>query len=237
MIINLAEKISPSEFIRLKVVKNVEEPVGKINFSFSREAIIGFSTELLLLYDDIDCSRQMSITTHPLAVDPAPNQSIGFYLTPSSPDFMIKINTLQNESELKLNDPEKMQEIFTYNKKGNEYYYVNTDLEELGEEIIIEPYELSKRNILNISIENQENNDITSECRAIVLEINKNGIKDFAISLLKWANNLKNKDEYLISREDCKGTNFGVILTQDSPSFLVNCKDLGTVYEYDSRFC
>ena len=61
-----------------------------IEFTHSHEAIIGFATELLWLYEDINNSRELIISTNQLQVDPSPSQAIGFYLTPNSPVFVLK---------------------------------------------------------------------------------------------------------------------------------------------------
>ena len=118
------------------------------------------------------------------------------------------------------------------------YYYVNTNFEDTKDKIMIEPYELARRNILDISIESLNGNDITDRCGAVVLEIDRQGIKDFATSLLIWANNIDDNKEFLLAQENNieEGINLGVILTSDRISAKVRCKDLGTIFDYDSRF-
>lgn len=61
--------------------------------SFSPEAILGFATEMIWLYEDIG-NRKLMINTNPLGIDPAPNQVMGFYLSSNNPPLMMKVNTL-----------------------------------------------------------------------------------------------------------------------------------------------
>ena len=232
MIVDLTRNIIPKEYMRLTVVNNSTDEVGDLTLIFSREAILGFATELLLLYDDIDDSRELNISTHPLKTDPCPNQAIGFYLTPESPSFMLKINSLQCGNK-EIGNVENKRNIFIYNPNLKEKFYIDTDMD--YEEMVIESYELSRRNILDISIKNTDGIDITDKCSAVVLEINRQGIKDFATSLLIWSNNIGNHTEYLLAKDESSNeeeTNFGAILTSDSVAVKVRSKELGTIYDY-----
>jgi hypothetical protein len=234
MFIDLTRNIIPKEYMRVNVVNNSTDEVGELTFTFNREAILGFATEMLFLYDDINDYQKNNITTHPLKTDPCPNQAIGFYLTPESPSFMLKINSLQIDNK-EISNIENKHNIIVNNANLNEKYYINTDIEFDSEEMIIESYELSRRNILDISIKNSNGIDITDKCSAVVLEINKQGIKDFATSLLIWSNNTNDQIEYLIAKDDKnkEETNFGAILTSDSVAIKVRSGELGSIYDYD----
>ena len=79
------------------------------------------------------------------------------------------------------------------------------------------------------------NKSITDKCSAVVLEINRQGIRDFATSLLIWSNNIDNHTEYLLAKDESTNeeeTNFGAILTSDSVAVKVRSKELGTIYDY-----
>lgn len=234
MLVDLTRNIIPKEFMRVNVVNNSTDEVGELIFTFNKEAILGFATELLLLYDDIDDCKKINITTHPLKVDPCSNQAIGFYLTPKSPSFMLKVNSLNSDNE-EIFNIERKSHIYINNVNLNEKYYINTNVDVDYEEMTIESYELSRRNILDISIKNSKGTDITNKCSAVVLEINRQGIKDFATSLLIWCNNIDNQTEYLIAKDDKneKETYFGALLTRDSVSTKVRSGELGNIYDYD----
>lgn len=234
MIINLTKSVPLQELCKISAISNASEKAKLIEVTFSSEAIIGFATELLWLYQDINDENRKIITTHQLRVDPAPNQAIGFYLTPNSPVFVLKTNSLEKG---KVYHPENCKEIRINGKNTNQYYNVIDPDVETGEMICLETYELSRRNIVDIKVLNDNGEDITKDFNTIIFEINRKGIKELASMLLIWAHNCKSGDEYLLCHasnfED--GYNLGVILTEDSIPTKFKCNYLQTVYEYDDR--
>ena len=237
MIINLSKSVPLKELCRITAIGNMTDEAKWIEFTHSHEAIIGFATELLWLYEDINNSRKLIISTNQLQIDPSPSQAIGFYLTPNSPVFVLKINPLMNKTEAKYKYM-NWKEINIKKKSINQYYSVKNPSEEEGELITLEPYELSKRNIMNIDIFDAERNNITEAYNSVIFEINRKGIKDFATMLLVWANNYKEGDEYVlphIDKSDC-GYNLGIVLDHGSISTKFKCHDLGTTSDYDSRY-
>ena len=102
----------------------------------------------------------------------------------------------------------------------------------------LEPYELSKRKILDITILNREGSDITANFSAAGIEINRDGLKDLATMLLIWVNNCDDNMEYQLFREGGteEGYNLGIVLTHDSIPLKLRICDLGTAHSYDSRF-
>ena len=91
---------------------------------------------------------------------------------------------------------------------------------------------------MNIKVFDNERNDITDKYQTVILEINREGIKDFATMLLVWADNYKESDEYSLPHIDKseQGYNLGIILTSDSISSKFIAHDLGVANDYDSRF-
>lgn len=240
MIIDLTQSVSLKEMCRIFAISNTSEIADRIDFIFSREALLGFATELLWLYDDIDEQNKRIITTHPLQIDPSPNQAIGFYLTPNSPTLVLKVNSL-DDSEDESIDQKNIKEIDIRKKYINQYYNVKNPSEEneieYDECFCLEPYELSRRNIVNICIVNKRGNDITNCFSTVIIEINRKGVKAFATMLLVWANNCNEGMEYLVFQDGGAngGYNLGIVLTQDSIPTKVKLGDLGTVYDYDTR--
>ena len=235
MIINLTESVPRLNLAKIYTIGNLQAKANQIEFTFSREAIIGFATELLWMYQDISDNKRLVLSTHQLKVDPAPNQVIGFYLTPTSPVLTLKINTLTEEDKCEC---EGWREINIKRKNSNHYYCVREPLTEDEGLILLESYELSKRNILNIKVLNERNEDVTEDCSTIVFEINRSGLKEFATMLLVWADNYSEQEEYILPQLQTikQGYNLGVMLTQDSISTKFRCQDLGTVSDYDERF-
>lgn len=235
MMINLTKSVPLKELCKISAIGNASQKAKLVEVTFSNEAIIGFATELLWLYQNINNQSKKIISTHQLRVDPAPNQAIGFFLTPESPIFVLKTNSLEEEG---IYDSRKCKEIRINGKNTNQYYNVADSDIETGEMICLETYELSKRNIVDIKVLNDNGEDVTKSFDSVIFEINRDGIKAFATMLLIWANNCKNGDEYLLYHTNSmeKGYNLGIILTENSLLTKFRCDYLQTVYEYDDKF-
>ena len=82
--INLTQSVPLKELCKISAIGFREDVAQQIEFTLSHEAMIGFATELLWMYEDLDDNKKQIISTHQLRIDPAPNQTIGFYLTPDS---------------------------------------------------------------------------------------------------------------------------------------------------------
>lgn len=236
MIINLTKSVSLKELCKISVIGNTKKVARQIEFTLSHEAIIGFATELLWIYEDISDSRKLTISTHQLEVDPSPSQALGFYLTPESPMLVFKVNSL-TEKEEKEFEYKNWKEISIKRKNVNQYYNVKSPSDEDDEFIFLESYELSKKNIININVLNEEGENVSKLYNTVIFEINRKGIKELATMLFVWGNNCKEGDNYLLPQINNSeiGYNLGILLTQDSISTSFKCHDLGTAYDYDSR--
>lgn len=237
MLINLTKSVPLKEFCRITAIGHMADTAQCIEFTLSHEAIIGFATELLWIYDDINDNKKLIISTNQLQTDPSPNQAIGFYLTPDSPMLVLKINSLMEKKEEGY-EYKNYKEINIKKKNVNQYYNVKNPSNNECELITLESYELSKRNIMNISIVDSKGDNITKAYNTVIFEINRNGIKEFATMLLVWADNCKEGDEYILPHIDKLnyGYNLGIILAHNSLSTKFKYHDLGTAYDYDSRF-
>lgn len=237
MIINLTKSVPLKELCKITAIGHTAYAAQQIDFTFSHEAMIGFATELLWIYEDIDDNEKLMISTHQLQIDPAPNQTMGVYLTPDSSVFVLKVNSLMERKEESC-IYENCKEINIRTQNRNIYYNLKDPSVEDIEFVTLETYELSKKNIVNINVFDDEGNDITKEYHTVILEMNRNGIKDFATMLLIWADNYREGGEYDLPRIDQleQGYNLGIILTHDSISSKFKAHDLGTANDYDSRF-
>ena len=239
MIVNLTKSVSLKEWCKVTAIGYKTDTAQWIEFTLSHEAIIGFATELLWMYEELDDNRKLIITTYQLQVDPAPNQAVGFYLTPNSPILVLKVNSLAEKKEEGF-EYKNWKEIKIRKKNINQHYNVmcpDPSIEK-GGVITLESYELARKNLMNISIFNAEGDDISKDYGTVIFEINREGIKDFATMLLVWADNYKEGDEYIlphIDKPDC-GDNLGIILAHGSISVKFKGHDLGTASDYDSRF-
>lgn len=237
MLINLTRSVPLKEICRITVIGNNKEKASYVEFTLSHEAMIGFATELLWLYEDINDTKKLIITTYQLEMDSAPNQAIGFYLTPDSPLLVLQVNSLTEKIESN-NEVKNWKEIDIKSKNTNQYYYVKNPSDEECKFMALETYELSQRNIMNIRILSDEGNNITKFYHTVIIEINRDGIKNFATMLLVWANNYKEGVEYTLPHIDKTdyGDNLGIILAYDNISVKFKCCNLGTVHDYDEKF-
>lgn len=232
MKINISKCIKIREMCKITVNCFSERKPDKVVFQFSKEAIVGFASELIRIYDDIDDRYQLKLETHPLGDDPAPSQTVGFFLTSDSPMFYLKINSLPKEVNSERINTLKYNEILYDNIKSNQYFYVDTAGCD-SDELVVESYELSKENIVKITVYDEINNDISDECNVLTFEINHEGILDLATMLLVWANNISSNDYSLIQLNSKKtGFNFGIALTEDSIHTSFQVKQLGSAYDY-----
>lgn len=237
MIINITKSVPLKEMCRISAIGSAINVARQIEFTFSHEAVIGFATELLWMYEDIGDDKKMTIATHQLQVDSAPNQVLGFYLTPDSPMLVLKVNSLVEKNKESGID-KKCKEINIWGKNTNQYYNIKDPSTEDIELMTLETYELSKRNLVSIKVFDDEKNNITSKYHTITLELNREGIKDLATMLLVWAANYEEGTEYRLPHVDEaeQGYNLGIILTHDSISGIFKAHDLGAAHDYDPRF-
>lgn len=232
MKINIGQSVDKMCICKITVNSYTSRKPCRVLIQFSKEAIIGFATELVRIYDDIDDKFKLTLETYQLGVNPAPNQAVGFFLTSDSPMFLLKVNTLS--SILSDDETSKIsyEEIANRNGSSNQFVVVDTDADD-NKDIIIDFYEMSKENIVRICVFDEYGQDISSDCGVLRFEINRVGIMNFATKLLVWANNIDNK-EYSLVKMNCseKGYNFGILLTEDSINTSFQFKKLGSAYDY-----
>ncbi len=235
MLINIRKRTDKKALCRITVNTFTNRKPERILFQFNKDAIVGFATELIRLYDCVDEKQKITIETHQLGVDPAPNQALGFFLTSESPVFMLKVNSIK--SVLSHEDIEciSCEEIRIKNKGGNYYVQINTDESDV-EKVVIDPYQMSLENVARICVFDEYDNDISSDSSALIFEINYAGIIGFATMLLNWADNIDKKEYPLVKMKSKeKGYDFGILLTEDSVKTSFQCADLGSAYDYGFR--
>ncbi len=100
--------------------------------------------------------------------------------------------------------------------------------------ICIDSFEISKRNVADISVYDKQKCNITRKVNSITLEINREGIIPLATMLLVFLDNYKDGKEYrmLQSGSEIVGYNFGVILTKDSVPTVLKIDDIGRTSDF-----
>lgn len=228
MVINLGKNISMCEYASICSSGIKKEEIGEVIITISKEALIGFATNLLWIYDDISESKKIHIHIDPLNDVYGGNQSLGFFLTPDSPSLVVCIGgkndtvnmgcfkqvILQEESDKKIyiSDPKDME--------------------------FMEEYELGYNNLADIGIQTIRNGVIRDSNHQIVLNLTYRGLKDFATMLFILADNYKRKIRYDIAQEgrSKKKYNMGILLSEESCPCSIVCDDLGSVYDYVPDF-
>jgi len=230
MLINLSDDIETYEYIKVGVHgKNIEK-IGVVEFSFSKDALVGFAKNLIWMYEDIDINKKFYVCTDPLGGVPSGNQVVGFYLKANSPAFVFKVNSLEYDKELNLNNKDKFCQ-YSENKKVIEI------LPPLNDNIV-EDYETGFRNIANISIYDKKCVDISKNFYEVLFEINYKGLKNLAILFMKLANSYREGKEYVVEQivQDGYLNGSGIVLTYDSLPVIFKCKNLGCAYDYEPGF-
>ena len=233
MIIKMNEMVKISEFAEIFVKGAGNESRRlKVELTFSKEALIGFATNLLWMYDDINAERKLHIHVDPLLGSVTGNQALGFFLTPQSPPIILSVNSVDSTSSPNT-DLYNFQEIFIKHRFVKEF-----ELKEPAIDESIEEYELGFNNIAQVRILDLNDAEVTNEKMQIVFNINYIGLKDFATMLLILANNYENGLEYKIAHagQNEKQYNMGILLSEKSNELILKCDYLGCVYNYAPEF-
>lgn len=218
MIIDLNGNVDLCEYAKVSVRGINVETIDRVEFSFSKEALIGFAKNLIWMYEDIDRNSKFYVCTDPLGGVPSGNQVIGFYLTMGSPILTFRVNSLDYQHGIQSGNVSQSR-----GKKCIEILPpANDDL--------VEEYELGFRNLAEITIHNKYNMDISKDIYEVFLEINYEGLKNLAILLMKLADNYKEGAEYILEQAN------EIILTPDSLPVKLKMNDLGNVYDYETDF-
>lgn len=231
MIIDLNDEAVIKEVSELRLSgKNVGEE-DKVEFIFSREALIGFATNLIWIYEEINSKKMCHFHVDPLGGEISGNQALGFFLTPQSPPLVVQINGIHFDLCEK---QWKQCRSIPIRQGESEKYEVKAPARDES----IEEYELGLRNVVSIKVLAQDGRDISSECVQAVLKMNYDTLKQFAAMLLVLANNDSYGCEYVLAnlKQEKLQFNMGLLFTKDSPEMVVKCQDLGCVYDYEPDF-
>lgn len=200
----------------------------KVEFTFSKAALIGFATNLIWLYEDIDKKRQTHIHIDPLGSEIQGNQALGFFLTSKSPSLIVQVGERQTLDKIRM-----CKQINIKNRVNTKF-----EIKEPACEEAIEEYELGSQNIADIRIINKYGEDVSEQCVQIVLKIGYDTIKKLAVMLMILANNFSFGYEYLLAnlKQSIPQYNMGIIFSKESPEVMIKCKELGCVYDHAPDF-
>lgn len=200
----------------------------KVEFTFSKAALIGFATNLLWLYEDIDRKDQTHFHIDPLGGKIPGNQALGFFLTSKSPSLVVQVGKRQILDDIKI-----CKQISIRNKVNK-----MIEIKEPACEESIEEYELGLQNIVDIRIVNKNGEDVNKKCVQIVLKIGYDTIKNLAMMLMILANDFFADREYLLANlnQSTLQYNMGIIFSKESPEVMIKCKELGSVFDHAPNF-
>lgn len=231
MIIKINETVKISEFAEIYVAGNNDSDLS-VEFTFSKEALLGFATNLIWMYEDINPNKKIHMHIDPLLGDVPGNQSLGFFLTPKSPSMVLNVNGLNDSGMSNMYNAE-YKELFIKHKFIKEF-----EVKEPAQDECIEEYELGFNNIANIRILDVNGLDTTNERMQVIFNISYNGLRDFAHMLLILANNYENQQKFIMAhvKQEEKQYNLGVLLSSNSNEVVIKCDYLGGVYNFDPHF-
>lgn len=200
----------------------------KVEFTFSKAALIGFATNLFWLYEDIDRMSQTHFHIDPLGGKIPGNQALGFFLTSKSPSLVVQVGERQILDDIKI-----CKQISIRNKVNK-----RMEMKEPACEESIEEYELGLQNIADIKIVNKNGEDVSKKCVQIVLKIGYETIKNLAVMLMILADNFFDGCEYLLANlnQDTLQYNMGILFSKESSEVVIKCRELGCVYDYAPNF-
>lgn len=232
MIIDLNSETDIKEVSELTLSGYKTGEKDKIEFTFSREALIGFATNLIWTYEEIDNKKMIHFHVDSLGGEPSGNQALGFFLTPQSPSLVVQVNGIRPD----FCEMDKWRQCKSINIRQG--VCKKFEIKDPACDESIEEYELGLKNVASIKVLDQDCKDISSECVQVVLKMNYDTLKQFASMLLVLANNCSYSCEYLLAnlKQEKLQFNMGIIFTKDSPEMIIKCQNLGCVYDYDPNF-
>lgn len=215
------------EMIKLVAEGEKVQEISYIEMSFSKDALIGFASNLLWIYGDYNRNRKIIEETIPLG-NPIGNQVFGFYITTNSPTFVVHINDDFFKEQISFNDKRYSEMIFNQRV---------LELEPPSDDDLPEEFEKNYENIVSIKVYDKTLKDISQEIRFISLNINYGGLRNLGIVLLDISRNYKEDFKYAFEqyKENEKYEN-RIVLAKDSIPLRIKCEYLGKAYDYEQEF-
>ena len=216
------------ELLVMQGSKDISERC-KVIFSFSKEAMIGFAHEALRLWDNF--SESQHIHTEPLGT-PLANQSMGFYLTPESSDFIIYC---KNYGDLNTYGINKVEDVYKV-KSNTNIFKLEYQLDMGFNNDFLQCYNIGFNNVGKIKVI-MGDEDITTLC-TVIIKLSNSAFLGLGTQLLRLANNLDHKNKYIIEpigkkNQSCR---LGFFLTSNSASMVVHYEHMNNVFYYDKSY-
>ena len=228
------------EMIKLVAKGEKVQEISYIEMSFSKDALIGFASNLLWIYGDYNRNRKIIEETIPLG-NPIGNQVFGFYITTNSPTFVVYINIIFRRIQMSgnINDDFFKEQISFNDKRYSEMIFNQRvlELEPPSDDDLPEEFEKNYENIVSIKVYDKTLKDISQEIRFISLNINYGGLRNLGIVLLDISRNYKEDFKYAFEqyKENEKYEN-RIVLAKDSIPLRIKCEYLGKAYDYEQEF-
>lgn len=202
----------------------------KVIVSFSKEALIGLGTYSIRNWDKFNEDNHIHI--EPLGQGLA-NQSMGFFLTPDSSEFIIGFEEFANLESLGIQN--YSNKSLNNNVKFNKFevdYLVNLNFDN----DYFEYHNLEFKNIAELKVM-KENIDISKECR-VTLKLSKNGLLGLGTEALRLAHNFNKVSDFFITPVKSGEVNclLGFFLTANSSILEICTKTFKDIFYYDPTF-
>ncbi len=215
------------ERIKLEAKGKVACEICYIEMTFSKDALRGFSSNLLWIYEDYDRDRKIFEETLPLG-KPVGNQVFGFYITTNSPTFVVHVENDILKEEIYFNENKYLEMVNNQN-----VIEISAPLDDDSSE----EFERNYENIISIKVYDENHRDITQDVKYVTLQMNYEGLRNLGIALLDILQNYKDGLLYEFEQfiDDEKYEN-RVILAKDSIPLKLRCEYLGKAYDYEHEF-
>ncbi len=201
----------------------------KVILNLSKEALIGFSHEAIRLANLFP--ENCHIHVEPLGTSLS-SQSMGFFLTPSSPDLVVYC---ENQGTLIDYGVDKMNCVYKGKKNFNTLnlkYLIDMEFDS----DFVESYNIGFNNVAEMKVL-KEGEDFTRKC-TVMLKLSKNALLGLGTQLIRLAHNFDSSNNYFVEpiNDGNLSCSIGFFLTPKSASLAVGCRNFNNVFYYDKDF-
>lgn len=233
MIVKLNETVKIRQFANIIVLGTANKTeCFTLEFTFSKDALLGFATNLIWMYEDINPQKKMHVHIDPLDGGSLGNQALGFFLTPQSPSVVLNVNGNKDDADIDF-------QVGDYKEIPIKYKFLREfEVKEPALNEAVEDYELGFCNLAQIRVLDSNKIDITNDRMEVIININYDGLKDFANMILILANNFESGQEYMIAhvKKNKQQYNMGILLSENSNQVVFKCGFLGSIFNYSPNF-
>jgi hypothetical protein len=202
----------------------------KVLFSFNKEALIGFGNEAIRLAYRFQEYNHKHVDA--LGV-PQASQSMGFFLTPESPDFVLGCKCFDHLNKDEINRINTNSKNLKDTNSLKVEYLIDLEFDN----DFFEEHNIGFDNVAKIKVLKDEQ-DISNQCTFVILNLSKSALIGLGTELLRLAHNFEKDRNYYIVPMGNKNFNskLGFYLTEKSSFMSICCSKLNNVFYYDKNF-